>query len=599
MLPLFLWIKRAFGSVRRGVSSTLKHGIAITFKDRAKGVEINRQGNSYLDWIGRSSKDDKFIEIPNVNANTYICTRAISDAIKSLPANIVSTEIIDGVERDVDDNDHEANALLLKPNTEYSFSDLIDHIVKSYLTDGNSILTIEKALGPFSSFEVWPRDPRGVEINKTNRSYKFGAHTQDQVTYPRNRVIHIRDISVDDPFWGTGRLQTVQEEVKMDFFVNRFNSNFFKFGATLNLMFTPDNNLTESQHEEILDALNFETEGAPKAFKTFINRFAGKFEYPDQKHKDIAFLELLKHNREKIFGVFGLPPFRGGVMEFANYANALAQDRDFWLNTIKPILTVIEDAFNQQLLWPLYGNTIKLKFDLSGIPAIKGSQTEIEDRLLNLKDKGIVSAEYVRQELGIDEDAAPKNDDSNETDSTDKDDVENKSRLKDVLFKIYKSQRSEVLDKIKTATCSGYAMSVLCDPESQSKKFYNMITTNKEIRNNVQPLFKELLFEKGIIKTAGKKVFDVDDKIIEQLQLRTTLKIEDVVDQNTVLLKIALADADKNKLTYIQLEKRIRKIFSYERAQHAANVLTADFLSNVDVLVFSTETNSSNLTNIY
>ncbi|MFA7286909.1 MAG: phage portal protein [Patescibacteria group bacterium] len=579
----------------------------ITLKDRVANVEIERR-YSTLDWAQRQPKTKHDLDAPKVNANVYIATRAIADAIKGLPVKIVEVETVGGVEREVDDNDHPANELLRNPNTEHSWSDVVDHIVKSYLNDGNAILTIELLTGPNEFAQIWPRDPRLVDISTRDRSYRFGVYTANQKVYPRRRVIHIRDMDVDDPFWGIGRVNTVREEIMMDYFVNRFNSNFFRFGATLNLMFTPDHDLTEDQHQQILDAMSSEIGGAEKAFKIFINRYAGKFEYPDQKHKDIAFLDLLKHNREKIFGVFGLPPFRGGVMEYANYANALAQDIDFWMNTIKPILKVIEDGLNKQLLWPIFGQDIRIKFDLDSVPAIKGDQTAVEDRLLKLKKEGIVSAEYVREQLGIDEDAAPVVPDAlkptagvpadgeqpvdgeqpqpakakkgEQPKKAEKEEVEN------ALFRLFKLQRVTVIAAANAMTGGGSMMSVLCDPDTQAPRLYNSISAAKSFRNNIVPILRKQLTDRGTVTLANIGVFNPNDRAVEELLRRVDFQLEDIVDQNMTMLRSVLSDADRYQWSYLQLEKRVKAIFSYTRAVAITNSLLTDFV-NGSALVLS------------
>lgn len=550
----------------------------IVLKDRLKNVEIEKKYGT-KNWAQRHPKTRYDLEANKVNANVYIATRAISDAIKSLKINIVETETIKGVEREVDNNDHEANEILLQPNTEHSFSDIIDYMVKSYLTDGNSILTIEKLTGPNRRIEIWPRDPRNVEINTNDRSYKFGSYSRQEKVYKRNQVVHIRDMDVDDPFWGIGRINTVREEIEMDYHINRFNNKFFENGATLNLMFTPEENLTEDQHEQLLDAMRADIAGVENAFQIFINRYAGKYEYPDQKHKEIAFLELLKHNREKIFGVFGLPPFRGGIMEYGNYANTLMQDKDYWRNTIGPILKVFEDGLNTQLIWPLYGTNIKIKFDLDSVPAIKGDDSEITDRLIKLKKAGIVSGEYVRKELNIDEDAAPN---ENPQDNPDiKDGKEEKEKVENALFSLYRNVRTGALLELLNLTSDGDFMSVLCDPISQSEKIYPKYEQNNLMLKILQPVIQESICNYGLKRSDG--IFKLSKEQKTTLEMMLSFKIEDIVQQNSIMIQQVIEDVSKFNLTYNQLKKRILQIFSYERCEEISVSLIDHFLLSVTI----------------
>lgn len=558
-------------------------GDDIAFKDKVAPADMRRKYGTN-EWAARDYRTQHDLDAQLVNANVYISTRAISDAVKSLPVHITTVESLGGVEREVEDTMHEANNLLRNPNPEHSWADIVTFIIKNYLNDGNAIMTIEPYTGPNQHVEIWPRDPRNVDINVKDRSYRFGSYTESQITYPRNRVIHIRDLNSDNPLWGVGRVSTVREEIIMDYCVKRFNSNFFRHGATLNLMFTPEHNLTEDQHQELLDALSADLGGVERAFLIFVNKYAGKFEFPEQKHKDIKFLDLLKHNRETIFGVFGLPPFRGGVMEYANYANALAQDADFWLNTIKPILKVIEDAINKQLLWPRYGEDVRIRFNIDSVPALRGSETEQIDRLLKLKDAGIVSAEYVRKKLDINESDAP---DSTEDDSNTPDDIDDEAtpgedekptddEAKDVenaLAMLFQQHRVLALTKLAKLTSHGSLMSVLCDPEGQSAKIYDTLAAVRSIRNELKPRIRQIVMHRGVKAFSSRGVFDIDGEQFKWSVNSINLQIEDVVDQTLFMLRSVLSDADVYNWSYQKLQRHINGVFSRTRVTTITNTI--------------------------
>jgi HK97 family phage portal protein len=562
----------------------------VSLKDRAAAVDVNR-GNIGRDWAQRSPIANADLNAPRVNGNVYIATRAISDAIQSLPVLIVEVESDNGTERVTPAADHPAMEVLRRPNPEHSWSDIVNYLVKAYLNDGNAIFTIERITGPNQFIEIWPRDPRNVEIGTATRNYRFGPYTQNQIIYPRESVLHIRDLDTNNPYWGIGRVSTIREEILLDYYITVFNKKFFEHGATLNLMFTPDLNLTEDQHQQILDALSAEVEGADNAFKLFINRYAGKFEYPEQKHKDIAFMQLLKHDREKIFGVFGLPPFRGGVMEYANYANALQQDADFWLNTIKPILKVITDAFNKQVLWPIYGNDIQINFDLSGVPAIQGDPSAKVKRLLDLKDKGVVSAEYVRKELGISEDAAPKPADAKPEPATPAVAPAAQEEVKQALYRQFKEQRTTIITKLRSMTMQGDFMAVLCDAESQVYRILPPIETVKAMLNAVIPTIHT-----GAILPANSVAPTVlNDDAMTDISQSLAVQLEAVNDQTYGLMRSILTEADKSEWTLMQLELAIKRMFTFERAAAVAKTLLTETMNRVAVAQYSAQFDNLNI----
>jgi HK97 family phage portal protein len=549
------------------------------FKDRLRNVDVYREYGT-RDWVQRHPKTEHDVEAPKVNANVYIATRAISDAIKGLPANVMVAEISGGIRREVDDNDHEANTILQNPNPEHSWSDIADHFVKSYLNDGNALYSIERQTGPNGRIEIWPRDPRNIKISKDKKFYKFGSWSPYAKTYKRVDIVHIRDLQVDDPFWGVGRVTTIREEIMMDHFINRFNSRFFENGATLNLMFTPDHDLSDDQHEQILDAISGDTVGAERAFRLFVNKYAGKFEWPEQRHKDLAFGDLLKMNREKTFGVYGLPPFRGGIMEYSNYANAVAQDLDFWLNTVKPIIKVFEDGINKQLIWPLYGPDVCIRLNLDSVPAIRGNDGERADRLVKLKESGIVSAKYVREQLDISEDAAPDDPDSDDaegdTSNASKEDESKHKEAANALYTVFKMQRAAVIASLSKMTANGAFMRALVDPEGQGKRALPEFDFARSVRDVLLPILKETTDASGMEAFSGSP-FTFDSRQhadeIDSLLRLAVIDIDAMAKQTNQSLVGIIADADRFSVKFRQMERRVRGLFSDRRADEFATTL--------------------------
>lgn len=182
----------------------LSNAGSMLLRDRAAGVDINR---AYVgrEWAQRSPNQRADLDAPKINSNVYIAVRAITDAIMSLPVSIVEIESDNGKDRIVPASDNPASEVLRKPNPEHSWSDFISYLTKAYLTDGNAICTMERFTGPNLRLELWPRDPRTVEIGTISRGYRFGSYTANQITYKREDVLHIRDLDTSNPYWGVGR----------------------------------------------------------------------------------------------------------------------------------------------------------------------------------------------------------------------------------------------------------------------------------------------------------------------------------------------------------------------------------------------------------
>lgn len=552
------WVSAIAGLLRRSMPGFFAH------RDRVLPIDMAGRFGSQAEVAERSSKYDFDLHAKNVNANVSISIRATSDAVKSLPLNMIGTETIGGVDRDFDDNDHPANALIDRPNPEMTMREVSSHIVKSVLGDGNAYLTIERLTGPNAAVEIWPRDPRNVTpIISAGKitSYRFQVEDKTKV-YPKNRVIHIKDITPEDPVFGVPRIESVRTEIYMDFLINEFNKNFFLNGATLNLMYVPDKNLSETEHEELRDAVE-KVQGSKRAFKMFVNRFAGKLTSPDMKHKDIAFGDLLRSNREKIFGAFGLPPFRGGVMEYANYANALAQDKDFWVNTINPLTAMIEDAINKQLVWPYFGNEVSLRYDYSEVPALKGDPKERAEVHSIYINAGVMTPEQVAKEIGIEFEAIPKDTEPEPEPGADEAPVpteDEEEEAENAILSLFAEQRRGIRSGLRELTQGGGMMSALMFEDQCADKLL--------------PLSDELNRAEATVGPALMNAFRIRNGGSEVIQNGAVRLALDNINRDTHKMLVAiLKDGNRYKWGVAKLSKATGGLFDRRRAKTIAHRL--------------------------
>jgi HK97 family phage portal protein len=573
-----------------GLEISIGRKRSVKLRDRAAGIESwVHYGNQRV--AGRDPHTYYDVEAEKVNSSVYIATRAISDAVASLPVKVIGMETIGGVEREYEDQDHPANRIITNPNPTHSWIDLIRHQVKSYLGDGNAFMTIERATVPNDNIELWPRDPRQVKMTLSEsgepNGYIIGQGTTRAKTYKLNQVLHVRDLTPSSPYYGISRINSVRDEIMMDHFANTFNSKFFENGATLHTWFVPEHDLSEEQHDQLLDLLTSDMGGVENAFKLFVNKFAGKLETADIKHKDIAFGELLRHNREKIFGAYGLPPFRGGVMEYANYANALAQDLDFWNNTIIPILMVFEAAINKQLIWPIYGEEFQIKFDLSDVPALKGDPLKQSVEYKNYVDSGVMTPNEVREKLDLPPlpkeekkpiGEQPPEEEPEPEELPTKDEVEESERA---IHSVLRSQYTKVAINLTKKTLDGSMMSMLIDPVSVTRSCFGTRDMVSQMEQACIPMLKQIIIGRVMkrLRNTAASNGGFDPRMSREMQsaLRNMpLTITSHYRQTALNIQSLVADADEYHWPLEKLLREVRQLFTYAQAQ----ALTGDLLAN-------------------
>ena len=548
-------------------------------EDKIKALEVRAKYGFNAPRATRDSKTDYDLLAKTINANVAIAITAISDAMSMVRWDIVSLTSKGGVEREEEDIDHEANEIIRNPNPLMTLREIMEHIVKSLFGDGNAILTIErKTTGGQTTVELWPRDPRrqfvDIEIkNGQIASYSF-TDGQRKLFYKPQDVIHLRELTPEQPFWGVSRIDPVRLEIEMDYQVNAFNKDFFKNGAVLNLMFTPKENLSETQHQMLVAAFNASQTGEGNWFSVFINQFAGAFTTPDQKHKDIAFLDLLKHNREKIFGVFHLPPFRGGVMEYANYANALAQDTDFWNNTVRPLTCKIEDAINKQLLWPLYGEDIRLRANYDDVPALKGSPKEQAEIDAIYVREGIMTANEIRERLGmspIEEAPEPEENPGEETPTP-----EEEEDVEDALLGLFSKQRKQVREGLQSYTAKGRLMSLLVVNDGAAGQVFALSTNYEQLNDAVLPVVSSII---------RKRLPHISQEELAGALQQVHLYLENIGDETHALLGGNIRDCATYGWTLSRLVRHCNSMFAQDRAKSRAKEVLKLTFRRIDALI--------------
>ena len=559
-------------------------------KDRVAPVDTFRSIGRHVGVAERPPKHEYNLFAKDVNANVAIAIRAIKDAVLKLPIEIHGVESVDGVDREFVDTTSPANDLLKQPNPEHTLREIVTHICKSYLGDGNAILTKEVSTGPNDAIELWPRDPRtALPVIKAGRlwGYKFGRG-RDQVVFPRNRVVHIRDIDPEEPFWGKPRLDSVRVEIEIDQRINEFNVNFFRNGGAINWVFEPDQELSEVQRDQLQDVFAEEIQGSEVAWSILVNRFPGKLKDPGNKHKEIAFREALRFNREKIYGVFGLPPFRGGVMEYANYANALQQDKDFWLNTVMPVTQLIADVLNKQLIWPKYGEDVVLAFNYDEVEALQGDpldQARVDDIYVK---NGTWTQNEVRERMGMEplkEEPEKPAEGEDEKDPDDKEPEPTKKEEKELAAAVgeaFRKQRRAVLDAIRAFSVSGTFMSHFMDDEREARLFFPEGDNLRLMRRIVAPAAKDVLRGRtGVAHTTGAGAWIPELFATADTMEAMDIDLAAVIQETTGRLRAALGDGYEHEWSLSKLNRAVAGIFNSDRAAAVGKALAKNLIRTV------------------
>ena len=372
----------------------------------APNLKSDRSGNSFIYFLNGdtlSYPDDKtaFIRAKEMDPFVGIAVSKIAMTMAGLPVKVYRKEIVNGKTEYEEDINHPANEILENPNPFNSFTDIQSHIAQSLILSGDVYLSIEKAK---SGIEIYPKESDKMKVKPDSTgaiaSYVYYDKQPGEKTYKPEEICHIRNYDCTSPYYGRSPLVSIQDIILLNYYATQTNKAIFRNGPIPAGMFLTDFDLTDEQKATLIKSFEARHKGAENRGKIGVApAFVKDFKIIQFDVKDMLYNEQTRLMREIIFAQLGLPPFTGGVMEYANYANARPQDRLFYQNTIIPMARIDDEAKTRQILWRYYdpSRSYVYRHDFTGIPALQENEKEKAANYAILVRHDILTANEARQ----------------------------------------------------------------------------------------------------------------------------------------------------------------------------------------------------------
>jgi HK97 family phage portal protein len=296
--------------------------------------------------------------------------------------------------------EHPALELLKKVNpfqTRYEFFQLLVMYRKLV---GDSFITLNYNRMGYPA-EMWLASPSFMKV--IPHPTEFISHYEfergaNKVRFECNEVIRIKDPNPSNPLAGLGAAQSIGLDLDSEKNAARYqNKLFYNDGRPGLILSIEDSDPGPEAKKELELYWNQKFRGVSNAYKTAF--LFGKVT-PHMialSTKDMDFKELRRYSRETILGAYHIPASIMGITENVNRANAEAGEYTFAKRVIKPELTQIREALNEQLC-PLFGSDIEFDFD-DPVPA---NREQIVSETMQAVAGGVITREEARLNLGYD-----------------------------------------------------------------------------------------------------------------------------------------------------------------------------------------------------
>lgn len=336
---------------------------------RAVGIAGERFG-LYEDSEA-STNDRDFMLAYNAHEIVYAGVNAICRNAAKVPFKIYKADVEGGAPEEIKNGPN--YNLLTRPNAFTTFYDFIFAITAYLVLTGDNYLEVVRGTdGKIAALYVL--DPSQMEIIKDAvikvAGYRYTVNGKTIVMAPKD-IIHIRAFNPLSEYYGTSKIRPMINTLLIDVYSGKFQKDFFRNGGHPSGIVQVEETLSQEEFDRFKAQLNNQYTGSGKHHKWLIlEKIKNVIKWavnPNEANLD----PTDERNLRKILAVLGVPRLLIQDSKDVSYANAKEQLKVFWNETIEPILTQIEIAFNAYILADtgLVGS-----FDYSGVESLRDDQ---------------------------------------------------------------------------------------------------------------------------------------------------------------------------------------------------------------------------------
>jgi HK97 family phage portal protein len=227
------------------------------------------------------------------------------------------------------------------------------------------------------------------------RGYRFTVQGRS-VTLPPETVLWARFIHPTDDYDGLSPLRAGELPATTDLTAVKMNLALLRNQARPAGVLTTEQIVPVPVFDKIKEQFLEEQQGAEKSGKPLLLQAGLTYQAIGLPPKEMEYLKGREFTRDEIFAIYRVPPTVAGVPS-ANYATAMVEERRFWEQAVRPTLDTL-CGFIDSFMFP--DDAVTLKPDLSGVLALQEDASQREARLKDRFDRGIISANEWREEIG-------------------------------------------------------------------------------------------------------------------------------------------------------------------------------------------------------
>lgn len=322
-------------------------------------IELNVDDRRLLEILGIdigdvNVKGRSALRIDTVNA----CVRIRSESVAKLPLKVYQEDPT-GIQKQTR---HQVFQLLrLRPNPYMSAFDFWKCIEAQNCMYGNAYASIEYDRKTGCVVGIWPMDAARVKIivdNDTSISRILTPRSQlayqvdlgyEQRKLSPDEVLHFKGGITLDGIVGLSPLDLLKGTLENGASANKFVNNFYKQGLQVKGLVQYVGDLDEKAKATFREKFESMSSGLTNSHRIALMPVGYQFTPISLSMHDAQFLENAQLTIRQIASAFGIKMHQLNDLSRATHTNVAEQQREFYSDTLQPILTMYE----QELTWKL------------------------------------------------------------------------------------------------------------------------------------------------------------------------------------------------------------------------------------------------------
>jgi HK97 family phage portal protein len=227
-------------------------------------------------------------------------------------------------------------------------------------------------------------------------------------TFAREDVVYFREFHpTDDLGPGVPIMSVVKTAVLAEYEASRYVQAFFENDAMPGLLLSTERDVQKKFIDDLLTWWVEKFSGRGKHHKVAFMDKGFEAKILTSNLREMALKDVRDQARRDICAGFGVPMILAGSMDEATYANAQEARKHLLIDVVIPRSRYYADVINEELVAPI-DPSVKFEFATEELSILQEDTNAKAERLGKLFDQQIISAEFVRAELGYPETSAPK-----------------------------------------------------------------------------------------------------------------------------------------------------------------------------------------------